>query len=285
MLKYRLITACILIPIIIAALFLLPLLGFELVMFTVCMLSIWEWGQLAGFTNSRQRIWLTILVGLLLSLMMFTMPIDLSLITIIQVQWILWAAFTWWLGALLLVICYNHSATFWYHSRPLLLIYGGLTIIPFFWSMLILRQYDYTLNHHSGAWWLLYVILLVWSADSGAYLFGSLLGSHKLAPKVSPSKTWEGLAGGLITSAIITWLFSQYAPLYVSPVVLIIVSAMAVLASVLGDLTESMLKRAAGIKDSGYLIPGHGGILDRIDSLTAAVPIFVCLIFLVYNAI
>ena len=103
-----------------------------------------------------------------------------------------------------------------------------------------------------------------------------------MAPKVSPGKTWEVFAGGLLTSALIAWLFGRYAPLDVVPSTLLICSVVAALASVLGDLTESMFKREAGIKDSGHMIPGHGGILDRIDSLTAAVPVFACLMLLVY---
>jgi phosphatidate cytidylyltransferase len=148
--------------------------------------------------------------------------------------------------------------------------------------MLALRQFGYEENHFTGAWWLLYVMLLVWGADSGAYMFGKLFGKHKLAPKVSPGKTWEGLIGGLVTSAVISWLFGRYAPLNVVPMTLLVCSVIAALASVLGDLTESMFKREAGIKDSGHLIPGHGGILDRIDSLTAAVPVFACLMLLVF---
>ncbi len=142
------------------------------------------------------------------------------------------------------------------------------------------RHYDE--NHYTGAWWLLYVMILVWGADSGAYMFGKLFGKHKLAPKVSPGKTWQGFIGGLLTAAIISWLFGRYAPLNVVPTTLLACSVLAALASVLGDLTESMFKREAGIKDSGHLIPGHGGILDRIDSLTAAVPVFACLMLLVF---
>ena len=223
MLKYRLITALILIPIVIAALFLLPPLAFALVTLVVCMLAAWEWGQLAGFTSRSQRIWLAILCGFLLALMMLSVP------------------------------AYHQSVP---------QVSGSL------WLSLV--------------WWLLYVMLLVWGADSGAYLFGKLFGKHKLAPKVSPGKTWEGLIGGLLTSAVISWLFGRYAPLNVVPTTLLVCSVLAALASVLGDLTESMFKREAGIKDSGHLIPGHGGILDRIDSLTAAVPVFACLMLLVF---
>lgn len=285
MLKYRLITACILIPLVIAALFLLPPIGFALVTLAVCMLAAWEWGQLAGLATRSQRIWLAILCGLLLALMMFTIPAYHALIVTWQAKYALWAALAWWVIALGLVLFYPRSATWWHHSSALRLAFGLLTIVPFFWGMVTLRQHHYDINHYTGAWWLLYVMLLVWGADTGAYVFGRAIGRHKLAPKVSPGKTWEGLIGGLLTSALIAWLFGKYAPLDAAPATLLMCSVIAALASVLGDLTESMFKREAGIKDSGHLIPGHGGILDRIDSLTAAVPVFACLILLVFHAI
>lgn len=282
MLKYRIITALILIPIVIAALFLLPPVGFAIVTLVVCMLAAWEWGQLAGLATRSQRIWLAILCGFLLAAMMLSIPAYHQSVYLPQVSGSLWAALAWWCLALVLVVAYPASAAFWRHSRVLRVLFGVLTIVPFFWGMVALRQYGYVENPHTGAWWLLYVMLLVWGADSGAYLFGKLFGKHKLAPKVSPGKTWEGFIGGLVTSALIAWLFGRYAPLSVQPATLLICSVIAALASVLGDLTESMFKREAGIKDSGHMIPGHGGILDRIDSLTAAVPVFACLMLLVY---
>lgn len=282
MLKYRIITALILIPIVIAALFLLPPLGFAIVTLAVCMLAAWEWGQLSGFSSRSQRVWLAILCGFLLIAMMLSLPAYRQSVRLPQVEGALWASLVWWIAAFLLVVTYPVSAALWRNSRVLRLVFGLLTIVPFFWGMVALRQYGYAENQHTGAWWLLYVMLLVWGADSGAYLFGKLFGKHKLAPKVSPGKTWEGLIGGLLTSALISWLFGRYVPLNVVPATLLICSVIAALASVLGDLTESMFKREAGIKDSGSLIPGHGGILDRIDSLTAAVPVFACLMLLVF---
>lgn len=282
MLKYRIITALILIPIVIAALFLLPPLGFAIVTLAVCMLAAWEWGQLSGFSSRSQRVWLAILCGFLLTAMMLSLPAYRQSVHLPQVAGALWAYLAWWIAAFLLVVTYPASASLWRNSRVLRLVFGLLTIVPFFWGMLALRQYGYAENYHTGAWWLLYVMLLVWGADSGAYLFGKLFGKHKLAPKVSPGKTWEGLIGGLLTSALISWLFGRYVPLNVVPATLLLCSVIAALASVLGDLTESMFKREAGIKDSGSLIPGHGGILDRIDSLTAAVPVFACLMLLVF---
>ena len=183
LLKYRLITALILIPIVIAALFLLPPLAFALVTLVVCMLAAWEWGQLAGFTSRSQRIWLAILCGFLLALMMLSVPAYHQ--SVPQVSGSLWLSLAWWLAALLLVLFYPGSAAIWRNSRPLRLLFGLLTIVPFFWGMLALRQFGYEQNPFTGAWWLLYVMLLVWGADSGAYMFGKLFGKHKLAPKVS----------------------------------------------------------------------------------------------------
>ena len=129
---------------------------------------------------------------------------------------------------------------------------------------------------HSSPWWLMYLFLLVWGADSAAYFVGRKFGKKKLAPKVSPNKSVEGLYGGIATTVIIM-LVVQYSYLNLTALQLIlflILSVITVFASVLGDLFESMIKRRAGIKDSGRVLPGHGGVLDRIDSLLAAAPIF-----------
>lgn len=285
MLKYRLISAFVLIPVVIAALFLLPPAGFAIVTLVVCMFAAWEWGQFSGFTSTAQRVWLSVLCGLLLALMLFLMPEYHYDVNQPLVEGALWASFGWWIAALLLVLTYPASAAFWRNSKTLRLIFGMLTIVPFFWGMLALRVWHYADDHYSGALWLLYVMILVWGADSGAYMFGKMFGKHKLAPKVSPGKTWQGFFGGLVTAAAISWAYGWWAQLDVTPAVLLVCSVVAALASVLGDLTESMFKREAGIKDSGNLIPGHGGILDRIDSLTAAVPVFACLLLLVFRTI
>ena len=120
--------------------------------------------------------------------------------------------------------------------------------------------------------------MLVWAADSGAYFSGRVFGKRKLAPKVSPGKSWEGVVGGLITALVLAFVFIHFSgdalvgERNISGFVILSVATVAI--SVLGDLTESMFKRESGVKDSSQLIPGHGGVLDRIDSLTAAVPFF-----------
>ncbi|MGK2946665.1 MAG: phosphatidate cytidylyltransferase [Candidatus Malihini olakiniferum] len=285
MLKYRLITALILIPFVIAALFMLPPGGFALMTLGVCMLAAWEWGQFAGLVSSAQRLSLAFICGALLVLMALSLPNSHYSVYFLPIRISLWVSLLWWCTALLLVLSYPGSVGLWRGSKALRLLFGVLTITPFFWGIVALRQYHYDSNPFLGSWWLLYVMLLVWGADSGAYIFGKLLGKHKLAPKLSPSKTWEGFIGGLGTSAVISLLFSAYVSLCVVPYAMIICSVIAALASVLGDLTESMFKREVGIKESSHLIPGHGGMLDRIDSLTAGIPVFTCLMFLVFKTV
>ena len=267
MLKYRLISAFVLIPVVIAALFLLPPMGFAIVTLVVCMLAAWEWGQLSGFTSTSQRVWLAVLCGLLLAAMLFLLPEYHYDVHQPMVEGSLWASFAWWIVALLLVLSYPASAAFWRHSKVLRLIFGILTIVPFFWGMLALRAWHYTDNHYSGAVWLLYVMILVWGADSGAYMFGKMFGKHKLAPRTSPKKSWEGFIAGLVGSAAF-WCLMTLIP----GVTMSIPQAMAFglisgLMGVLGDLAESRIKRNSGFKDSGTIMPGHGGLLDRCDSL------------------
>lgn len=251
----------------------------------ISMLAAWEWGQIAGLVSCTQRVWLAMSCGLFLVTMMLVLPACKPGLQSVVINAALWISPVWWLTALILVLFYPSSAFFWRQSYFLRVSFGALTLIPFFCGMLALRQYRYNIDHFAGAWWLMYIFLLVWGADTGAYMFGRLFGRHKLAPQVSPGKTWQGFAGGLLTSLLVSWLFVLLAPLHIKPSILIICSVTVVFASVIGDLTESMFKREAGIKDSGNLIPGHGGVLDRIDSLTAAVPIFACLLLLIFRTL
>ncbi|HBO23275.1 MAG TPA: phosphatidate cytidylyltransferase [Providencia sp.] len=282
MLKYRLLTAIILIPIVIAALFLLSPVNFGYVVIAVCALGAWEWAQFAGWHSQAKRIGLAVVFAAILLAIQFSLPNIVELASEPVIYYGLWAGLVWWVVAILLVITYPASAS-WGKSVIVRLLFGVLTIVPFYCGMMVLRTIGYHSDTFFGAWWLLYVMLLVWGADSGAYAFGRTMGRNKLAPKVSPGKTWEGLIGGLITAGVISWLFSAFAPIPVMPDYLLVTSIIVVIVSVFGDLTESMFKRQSGIKDSSHLIPGHGGILDRIDSLTAAIPVFAGLNLLVFN--
>jgi len=137
------------------------------------------------------------------------------------------------------------------------------------------RALYFDVNPLFGAWAVLYIFALVWAADVGAYAAGRLFGKHKMIPAVSPNKTIEGLCGGIVLAFVVMVIVTQIIPvprdMYVG---FYTVGLATVIVSVFGDLSESMFKRCAGVKDSGSILPGHGGVLDRIDSLTSALPIF-----------
>jgi len=172
---------------------------------------------------------------------------------------VLWIAAAWWLLALVLVVRGPAAVT-----RALAFIGGLLVLVPAGVALLRLRV------DHGGAW-TLFVLVLVWAADTGAFVAGKAFGRHRLAPLVSPGKTWEGVAGGLLLAAAVALLASP--SLHQPYLPLALVGIAVAVFSVIGDLTESLFKRFAGVKDSGHLIPGHGGLMDRLDSVTAAAPI------------
>lgn len=217
-------------------------------------IAAYEWLKL--MPNAKPS-WLYIVVVLALAIGGILLP----------VLWpYIWAvAVVIWLNTAIWVKKYPMS-TDWY-VRPLVIL-GAVLLISAVVAIYAIWQYS--------AWWLMYVFALVWGADSGAYFVGRLLGKHKLAPNVSPAKSIEGLIGGLLTTTIIVLLvaFTQLDLNTESLVAFIVLSLLTVLASVQGDLFESMVKRKAGIKDSGTILPGHGGVLDRIDSVLAAAPVF-----------
>ena len=264
MLKQRIITALILAPLALIGFFLLEGASFALFIGAVVVLGAWEWARLAGFEAQRARVVFAAVVAVLLFLL-YLLP-GLA-------PWILVAALLWWITATWLVLTYPESSTHWSTTLYKLVI-GLLILLPAWQGLVLIKQLPL------GNWLILSVMVLVWGADIGAYFSGKAFGKRKLAPKVSPGKSWEGLYGGLVASLLITsvvgvfrgWSFSMFFFALVG-------AAIVVLISVVGDLTESMFKRTSGIKDSSNLLPGHGGILDRIDSLTAAIPVFALLLW------
>ncbi|URJ23531.1 phosphatidate cytidylyltransferase [Blochmannia endosymbiont of Camponotus sp. C-003] len=279
MFKTRLISASILIPITICMIFLLPIIQFLIVVSIICLISAWEWGKMMRFSDCIHRMWICVIFGLLLI-------VTTQSFLYFNNWYIFWYIFSsisiaWWILAFLLILSYPDSAIFWKKSNILRFLFGILTILPFFWGILTLRQFHHIDDRIIGTWCLLYVVILIWINDVSAYIIGKTLGKRRLLQTVSPKKTWEGFIGGILISTGISWLFSKYMPIkIINPSLIFIYSIITIIASIIGDLTESMFKRASGIKDSGNLIPGHGGMLDRIDSLVAAVPIFVYLILL-----
>jgi phosphatidate cytidylyltransferase len=180
----------------------------------------------------------------------------------------------WWAVATRLVLTYPASAQHWKSPARKLLI-GLLVLLPAWQGLVYIKALAL------GNWLILAVMMLVWCADIGAYFTGRAFGKRKLAPEVSPGKSWEGVYGGLAVSLLGTLVVGLWADFTARQLLGSLVAAgIVVFISVVGDLTESMFKRRAGIKDSSNLLPGHGGVLDRIDSLTAAIPVFAVLLWI-----
>ncbi|MFC6339381.1 phosphatidate cytidylyltransferase [Pseudomonas sp. CCM 7891] len=265
MLKQRIITALILLPIALCGFFLLQGSGFALFIGLVVTVGAWEWARLAGFAEQLPRVLYAAVVALLLFLM-YILP-GLAL-------WVLGAAVLWWLLATFLVLTYPGTSDHW-SSVACKLVIGLLILLPAWQGLVLIKQSP------MGNWLIMAVMVLVWGADIGAYFSGRAFGKRKLAPAVSPGKSWEGVYGGLVLTLVITLIVGFVRGWTMKEMLLALVgAAVVVFISVVGDLTESMFKRQAGIKDSSNLLPGHGGVLDRIDSLTAAIPIFAVLLWM-----
>ncbi|MFC0309152.1 CDP-archaeol synthase [Gallibacterium trehalosifermentans] len=285
MLKARILSALVLVSLVFIVLFVFPPLLFACTCALLVVLAVWEWTQFAKVKQPIMRGIITSIAAALLYLFIYASSDFIASGKILNdvSELLIVSSLVWWSIAFILVITYPKSTTFWGTSAIAQLLFAFFTLTPFFLSLLALRFYQYNSSSYQGIILLLYVFLLVWAADTGAYFAGRKFGKHKLAAKVSPGKTWEGVIGGIALTIIVAAIFLTITPLYeatnLSFAGLVVVSVLTVMVSILGDLTESMLKRHCGIKDSSQLIPGHGGILDRVDSLTAALPVFCSFFF------
>ncbi|MEW6991274.1 phosphatidate cytidylyltransferase [Colwelliaceae bacterium 6441] len=279
MLKQRIITALLLAPLAIAAIFHMSLEYFSLFIMAVMAIGAWEWGPLMGFKNNRRRIAFVFTTIFLISTIWFYFPLTSLWNNQAQlemmIQYILWLAVAWWFLSAALTFLYPRYSKFWSSHRSIRGVFGWLTLVPTWLAFVVLRTNDYNNDPYHGAQLIMFLFLMVWSADVGAYFVGKSIGKHKLMPNVSPGKTTEGFIGGVIFACILVAILGVNLAWNPKQFALVIgITAFITTISVLGDLNESMFKRQAGIKDSGSILPGHGGVLDRIDSLTATAPIF-----------
>ncbi|RXJ72507.1 CDP-diglyceride synthetase [Veronia nyctiphanis] len=274
MLKQRILTAAVLAPLVVAGIFYLPFEMFVGAIAIVTLLGHWEWTK---FVTPLSRIKHFITPAILLAVSLVALPFDVSSLNLVVsgATAVALIGALWWLLASGMVLSYPNKTAWWRDSGVMRQVFGVLTLLPFMWSVLYLRAQEYNVDSLMGAKLVLLVCLLVWSADSGAYFAGKRFGKRKMAPNVSPNKTIEGLLGGMLAAMVVTVTFADLLDIPFSSLpVLGLIALVTAFASVLGDLAESMFKRVAGVKDSGNILPGHGGILDRIDSLTAAFPVF-----------
>jgi phosphatidate cytidylyltransferase len=254
----RVVSALVIAAVLLAAVFLLPARGLVAVLSFVLLAAAWEWSVFAAGPRSALR-WLFLAITLAMcALLWHASASPAGLMACVVAGLMLWA-----LALLWLVFAPQRQ------SRTAVFV-AGVFALSIAWVCLARMSLDQPRGHL----WVLYALLIVWVADSGAYFVGRRWGVARLAPRISPGKTWAGLWGGLLASAL---LAAAVALAFRLPVVALVALTMIVAGySVIGDLTESLCKRFAGMKDSGTLIPGHGGVLDRFDSLLAAAP---CLLF------
>lgn len=257
MLRQRLLSALVLAGLFIPALFLLPRAGFAALVGGVAFVTAYEWAALAQLAGRARLLFALLLILGGIPLLMLDGALG----------WMLGAAVVlWFLLSIRLIL--GARAPAFVHKRVYKLVLAPLVLWPAWLALDALR------NLPDGAWWVLATFMVVWVADSAAYFSGRRFGRHKLAPAISPGKTVEGVAGALAAVLLAggaAHAVGPYASLPLVPWLLLLVAV--TLISVMGDLHESQLKREAGVKDSGALLPGHGGMFDRVDSLLAAAPL------------
>lgn len=269
MLKTRILTAALILPLFLAALFYLPAILWGALLLVLTVIGAQEWCKLAKFSvkNTTLYLILTTLLGgellFLLSVAVVVDPYSPSFITVYALSFIFWIV-----GAPLLL-----RTGYPLKSPLVMMLIGWFVLVPTCLALYQLREISPLI--------LLGLMATIWISDTAAYFAGRSFGKHKLAVTISPGKTWEGVIGALIAVLIyaLVWNYlteETFLSLFLVPLLLVLV-----VLGIIGDLFESLVKRHAGVKDSGNILPGHGGILDRIDALTSTLPVAM-LAFLVF---
>lgn len=269
MTRTRLLAALIMAPVAIAAMLLLPTPWIMALAAVLFLAGLWEWFELAEIEDTLAR---TVLLVAHVAMMVAIVWASRSATgyTYVLFQLVSVIGVIWWLLALFWLGRYDFASNHASYARVFKLAAGALAVIPAWCALGWIHA-----SEPNGHRWLFVALAIVWAADSGAYFAGRKLGRRKLAPRVSPNKTIEGLFGGIVAGVAVGVAGALFAGATAAQLPWVaLVALVAVLASVIGDLFESLLKRHVGAKDSGHLIPGHGGILDRVDGVLAALPVF-----------
>lgn len=269
-LRARVLTALVLAPVAITGVLWLPSTWFALCFGAVLCYAIWEWTRVIGFRGRRLRALAVLVNGSIMA----------GLLLLDPVQWLLpiaWVGVAWWVLAIFWLRAFDFGSEPTRLNREIKTLVGSVMVVPAWVAAWMIHR-----EPVAGPWWTLFVLVLIWVADVSAYFAGRSFGQHKLAPRISPGKTREGVYGALFGTVLFTagagWVIE---PVPVGHGLLILLATVTVLFSIVGDLFESLIKRQSNLKDSGSLLPGHGGMLDRIDSVLSALPIFVCGRFLI----
>ena len=269
MTRTRLLAALIMTPVAVGAVLLLPTPWLVALAAVLFLAALWEWFRLAEIDDTLHRtILLVANLALMVALVWASRSESGGSFVLLRLSVV--AGVIWWLLAMLWLKHYHFASDHDTHARAFKLAAGTLAVVPAWCALALLHA-----SEPNGHRWLLLVLAVIWAADSGAYFVGRKFGRRKLSPRISPNKTVEGLAGGGVAALAVALIGAPLAGASVGqlPAVALVV-LVTVGFAVVGDLYESLLKRHVGVKDSGDLIPGHGGILDRIDSWLAALPVF-----------
>ena len=263
MLKYRLLTAFLMGPIILWGIYSLPDFWFSFAAVILFTIGAWEWAAFVGLIKTPKR---TLFVLFNLALYLSVLYLENSSVN----HAIIYFSVAWWLISIPLLLTFPFKSNHFLRLNITKGLIGVVLLLATLLSMVLIRT-----NPKFGPEFVLYIILMIWFADSGAYFAGRSLGKNKLIPKVSPGKTWEGVIGALVVTVTASIIALDILNIPSSDAVFfVLITFVTVVYSIVGDLSESMFKRMSEIKDSGHILPGHGGILDRIDSLMSALPIF-----------
>ncbi|MDQ2702750.1 MAG: phosphatidate cytidylyltransferase [Pseudomonadota bacterium] len=269
MTRTRVIAALILAPVAVAAILLLPTPWMVALAALVFLVGLWEWFRLADIDDTLARTALLVVnMALMVAIVWGSRTSSGFSYVLLQLMTVL--GVIWWLLAMLWLKHFDFGSDHAGYARAYKLAAGTLAIVPAWCALGVLHGGD-----PNGHRWLLVALASVWAADTGAYFAGRRYGKRKLAPRISPNKTVEGAIGGLAAALLAALVLAPFAGASLGQLALVaVVTLFAAAFSVVGDLFESLLKRHVGAKDSGDLIPGHGGILDRIDGVVAALPVF-----------
>ena len=271
MTKTRLLAALVMAPLAIAAVLLLPTPWMAALSAAMFLIGLWEWLKLAEIEDTLSRSVLLV-VNLLLMVALVWASRSASGGSLVLLQIMVMIGVGWWCLAALWLRHYDFASDHDTHARVFKLAAATLSVIPAWCALALIHA-----SQPHGNRWLLVALMIIWAADSGAYFAGRKFGRTKLSPRISPNKTVEGMVGGMVAGMLIALIAAPLANDAITMKQLLYVAIVAIwtiLFSVVGDLFESLLKRHVGAKDSGNLIPGHGGVLDRIDSVLAALPVF-----------
>lgn len=268
MTRTRLLAALVMGPIAIGSVLFLPTPWLVALAAIVFLAGLWEWFRLAEIDDTLQRTILLVANLALMVALVWAQSSGGGTLPLFHLAVV--AGVIWWLLAMLWLKRYDFASDHDTHARAFKLAAGTLAVIPAWCALALIH-----VSEPNGHRWLLLALFVIWAADTGAYFAGRKFGKHKLSPRISPNKTVEGLLGGAATALLVAMVGAPLAGASLGqlPAVALVV-LLTVGFSVVGDLYESLLKRHVGAKDSGDLIPGHGGILDRIDSVLAALPVF-----------